>query len=128
MARGPFVACIVALAALVAIAAALATRGGLETWYVGAGSRFRPAGCSEFSQCGVRRGDYINCGSLFDQSPHAVDPNCQSSLGTPRGGIILGYGVALLAALGIVAMCRTRVVGSRQWGADGGGEQSDQGT
>ena len=89
------------IAAVAVIAAGLATWGGFETWYIGAARDFVPPGCEQDS-CMVRRLDYIRCGSLFDQSVLANDPNCQNSLSAVRGRIIAGYTIAVIAGVGLI--------------------------
>jgi hypothetical protein len=83
------------------LAAGLATWGGLETWHVGAARDFVPPGCEQES-CAVERLDYIRCGSLFDQSVLANDPNCRQSLSMLRGRVIAGYTIAFIGAVGLV--------------------------
>ena len=93
--------------------AAVSTFGGLEAWYTGAARAFTPPDCSEADACRVHRNDYINCGSLFDQSTLAVDPNCKQAFSMVRGWITVGYAIAGLAALGAIVMAVRRARASR---------------
>jgi hypothetical protein len=90
----------IVLSSVLVLAAGLATWGGFETWYIGAARDFVPPGC-EHDGCAVERLDHIRCGSLFEPSVLAGDPNCQQSLSMLRGRVISGYTIAVIAAAGV---------------------------